>query len=154
VNSRPAWSPDGKKPVFQSRGRSRTGTYEIWTINIDGTDAKRLVGGSDRIPFWSPDGKEIVWTHGSRLWIMDTSGSHRRPLTSTPAKNLEYTGDWSPKSNMIAYLAVDDNKSSLYTVRLIRPDGRGQRTLGAIQTLSVRWSRVSSNLYYIDGPAI
>ncbi len=39
-----SWSPDGKKIAFVS---NRTGTYQIWTMNADGTDAKQLTHGPE-----------------------------------------------------------------------------------------------------------
>ena len=35
----PSWFPDGKRIAFQS---NRTGRWEVWVINADGTGAKQL----------------------------------------------------------------------------------------------------------------
>jgi Tol biopolymer transport system component len=35
----PNWFPDGKRIAFQS---NRTGRWEVWTMNADGTGAKQL----------------------------------------------------------------------------------------------------------------
>ena len=52
----PSWSPDGTRIAFTSL---RDGDYEIYTINPDGTDLKRLTDrpGNDAHCAWSPDGK-------------------------------------------------------------------------------------------------
>lgn len=39
MDETPAWSPDGKRIVFQS---TRTGRFEIWSANVDGTDARQV----------------------------------------------------------------------------------------------------------------
>ncbi|HSB67691.1 MAG TPA: hypothetical protein VLD65_14040 [Anaerolineales bacterium] len=50
-NMHPAWSPDGSQVAFVS---DRSGTSEIWAINIDGTNLRQLTnsGIPVRFPFW------------------------------------------------------------------------------------------------------
>lgn len=73
----PRWSPDGSLIAFSS---NRTGRYEIWTVNADGTDPRQITDGpGDKIwPVWSPDGSRILFTHsregrsGLSLVIIDS----------------------------------------------------------------------------------
>ena len=53
-------SPDGKRIVFTS---TRDGDIELYTMNVDGTDVRRLTQrvGYDGGAFFSPDGSRIVW---------------------------------------------------------------------------------------------
>ena len=57
----PAWSPDGKSIAFAS---NKDGEFNIYTINPDGTDLKRITTqtGNELEPNWSPDSKTIVYT--------------------------------------------------------------------------------------------
>ena len=62
----PAWSPDGTKIAFASE-REREYNWQIYTINIDGSDLTRLTefdpqGAEFAKPQWSPDGKKIICT--------------------------------------------------------------------------------------------
>jgi Tol biopolymer transport system component len=64
----PAWSPNGRKLVyFQTPGHPSRFRAEIWTMDADGSDKKRLyrsrccVGSWGR-PTWSPDGRKIVFS--------------------------------------------------------------------------------------------
>jgi len=75
----PAWSPDGKRLAFATiiepgRGNRTRAEQDIWTINHDGTNRKRLTDGqgTNLSPAWSTDGKvyfisnrsgsECVWS--------------------------------------------------------------------------------------------
>lgn len=56
----PRWSPDGKRIAFTSR---RTGDYELWVINSDGSGLRQLTEskGGHYSP-WSPDGSSIAYS--------------------------------------------------------------------------------------------
>lgn len=57
----PVLSPDGSKIVFHSdtEGHDR---YVIWTMNIDGSDKKRITQKEGLYANWSPDGKTIIFS--------------------------------------------------------------------------------------------
>jgi serine/threonine protein kinase/Tol biopolymer transport system component/Tfp pilus assembly protein PilF len=59
----PRWSPDGKRIAFSSR---RSGNYEIWSINRDGSGLQQLTRGygspGAHYSPWSPDGKHIAYS--------------------------------------------------------------------------------------------
>jgi len=49
----PSFSPDGKQIVFAS---NMSGSWELWTINVDGTNLVQLTDDEyyDAFPDWSP----------------------------------------------------------------------------------------------------
>jgi Tol biopolymer transport system component len=51
----PSWSPDGKKIIF-SRVRNNENDSEIYIMNADGSDQKKITNNSvyDGHPAWSP----------------------------------------------------------------------------------------------------
>lgn len=62
----PAWSPDGKLIAFAS-DRERFGNWQIYLIQPDGTNLKRLTQFDSQEAFfakpqWSPDGRKIICT--------------------------------------------------------------------------------------------
>jgi dipeptidyl aminopeptidase/acylaminoacyl peptidase len=60
-DSRPRWSPDGKKIAFLS---SRDGTEQVYVISLYGGESSRLTflsTGADN-ELWSPDGKWMAFT--------------------------------------------------------------------------------------------
>src|SRR5829696_6723893 len=59
-HSWPRWSPDGQRIAFTSR---RTGDYELWIMNRDGSGLRQLTqsGGGHYSP-WSADGAMIAYS--------------------------------------------------------------------------------------------
>ena len=60
MDIRPRVSPDGSKICFVS---TRDGNYEIYVMNIDGSDVVRITDNEERddFPSWHPDGNRIVY---------------------------------------------------------------------------------------------
>jgi hypothetical protein len=84
-DTNPDASPDGKKIAFMSQ---RDGNWEIYVMNIDGSEAKRLTnnGDTDGLPIWSPDGQTIAFASDRdgewAIWAMNPDGSNQRMLFS------------------------------------------------------------------------
>ncbi len=49
-NEAPAWAPDSRHITFQS---NRTGRWEVWIMNIDGSSEIQVSKGGGRSPSWS-----------------------------------------------------------------------------------------------------
>jgi Tol biopolymer transport system component len=85
----PQISPDGSKIVFCS---ARSGQFQIWTCNHDGSNAMRLTdfGASDTsAPSWSPDGQFIAFNSTRSgnydVYVMGSQGGPARQLTTDEA---------------------------------------------------------------------
>lgn len=113
----PQWSPDGSKVAFgravDCSATSLGSCYELWTVNADGTDERRLAAASlddptgpvySVEPTWSPDGDQIAYVQinekpgSSALHLVDADGGNDRWLlddVSAPA--------WSPDGTQIAF---------------------------------------------------
>lgn len=113
----PNWAPDGKSILFIS---TRSGPYNIYTIPVEGGEAKPLsnAAGSQRFAVYSPDGSKICFPssrlqpsslYGFNLYVMDAKGE----IAGSPAKRLTFGGNspghpvWSYDGRWIAYVAKD-----------------------------------------------
>jgi Tol biopolymer transport system component len=87
----PDFSPDGASLVFRrlTGPGSGTGTWEIYTVQSDGSSLARVAEGSvfRGAPDWGPSGIAFAETdaNGSRLVTMKADGSERRVILSVGA---------------------------------------------------------------------
>ena len=106
----PAWSPDGRRIAFFS---DRSGSYEIWTINPDGTALTLLTntpGANRSTPIWSPDGSRMLYIQRRGAswdtYIIDPAKpASRQVVEQLPAigGSDEYftPTSWSPDGKML-----------------------------------------------------
>ncbi len=98
----PQIAPDGARVVYVRTSmdilRDRT-RPEIWIVNADGSDHRRL--GSGRSPRWSPDGDRLAWIEGGqiRLRWMDTGETATLTQLLESPRNLR----WSPDGGRLAF---------------------------------------------------
>ena len=87
-DSQPRFSPTGERIAFVS---DRGGQTELWVINPDGSEPKKIGSGGERgdfaSPSWSPDGRHVVvskssWGLGAfELWAYHLDGGQGVQLT-------------------------------------------------------------------------
>jgi Tol biopolymer transport system component len=102
-------------------------TFEIYTMNANGTGVTRLTNNSvnDGMPSWSPDGSKIVFDSerdgNSEIYVMNADGSNPTRLTNNPAGDFDPT--WSPDGQQIAFVSERDFNREIYTMNA---DGSSQ----------------------------
>jgi len=153
----PRWSPDGSKIAFSS---NRSGDYEIWVMNADGSERQRLTrrSGLDALPSWSPDGAKIVFVGEVRdaenasnyeIFIINSDGSDPRQMTHTMSlkKHAESASEeaghshhhdtawnsvptWSPDGSLILFSSNRDSEGVTPILYTMNPDGSDQKKFG------------------------
>lgn len=86
----PSYSPDGSMIVF-TRRIDGSSPYQIYTMNSDGTNIKRLTNhpDNDEWPTFSPDGSKILFQSdrdgNNEIYVMNIDGSNVKRLTYNSA---------------------------------------------------------------------
>lgn len=139
-----------QKIAFVSK---RDGNFEIYTINEDGTDLKRLTNNKadDLKPQWSPDGTKILFLSKKgrkyELRIMNSDGSDQIKLANECT--AKYQPLWSPDGSKIVFVAKSKSKNKIYT---IEPNGSNLTCLSEIDTEGTypSWSPDGSKILYLE----
>lgn len=98
------WSPDGARIMFWVRG-------EIWVMNADGSDQKRLALGT--APMWAPDGSQIVFASSDGMYVINADGSNKRQLTKNKELMKGAAPAWSPDGSKIIFVSNEYEYSAM-----------------------------------------
>lgn len=118
----PSWSADGKKLVFSSDRDANVGdnvpvnfspinvkmkNYDVYEINADGSDMRRIVDNEfpDRAPIYSPDERYIAFESDrsgiSNIYIKDMQTGEEWPITNVLTGAFQPT--WGRNENQLAF---------------------------------------------------
>ncbi|MGB7804364.1 MAG: hypothetical protein WBM72_02065 [Actinomycetota bacterium] len=76
----PAWSPDGSTIVFQSNRCAKGERTDLYAMDADGSNLRRLTKGFAEQPTWSPDGRWLAFNSCDGLAVMNARGGEARSL--------------------------------------------------------------------------
>ena len=116
----PSFSPDGTRVAFAS---NRSGTNEIYTMRLDGSDVQALTAGTQSsMPRWSRQGRIAFRSNrdgNGEIYVMNGDGSGVVRLTESPAD--DGMPAWSPDGSRLAFASRADGRSRI----LVIPAGGG-----------------------------
>jgi len=119
MNAWPSYAPDGRQIAF---GSSRSGEFEIYVMDADGANVRRLTrsSGLDARPAWV-SGRFADRLHeqpGRKLrnLCLEQEGSEVRNLTTHPSRDDHPT--WHPDGRRLLFVSDRDGGSDLYLVRV------------------------------------
>jgi Tol biopolymer transport system component len=126
-NSDVSFSADGKQIVFVTyRDADSDGRGEIYTMNVDGTDQKRLTNNTvaDSGAAFSPDGRRIVFVSerdspNGQVYTMDADGSNVALVSASPNSS---DPSFSPDGRRIIFATANE-------IRLVDVDGSNETVI-------------------------
>ncbi len=130
---------------------NRDGNSEIYMMNEDGSDPRRLTNNSsmDTAPTWSPDGSKIAFVSNrdgsNEIYVMDSDGSNQQRLTSDAYSNS--SPSWSPSGDRVAFTSNAEGGSQIFTIDT-NGNGRSQITSGPASKYNISWHPGGQSLIY------
>ena len=96
-HTQPRWSPKGDTIVYTAR----QGTHDLWAVTPDGSNLRRLTGGTadSQGAAWAPNGRHLVFQSNRlgrwQIFAMQGDGSAQEPITQAPGDAT--SPSWSPR---------------------------------------------------------
>lgn len=147
-----ALAPDGTKVAYIEQTADLE--YNLWTMNLDGTENKMIVPCSDAAcsqPVWSPDGRRIIYEYMSlsedgygttSLWWFDIASGKAQPVfqeSRLPGTNPR----WSPDGAWLSYATPEG-------LRLYHLESGESRLIPNALGAAVQWSPDSQSILLRD----
>lgn len=125
----PAISPDGTQLAFAS---DRDGQWDIYILDFKTDGLTRITNTQtyDGEPAWSPDGQYLIYEtlNGEHLdlIIQSVSDPESAPIQLTSDAGNNFSPDWSPNGQLIAFVTDRAGRDQIWTANLQKPDERYQ----------------------------
>ncbi len=132
---RPTWSLDGTQLAFSSEnvemqpGNSES-IGELWVVNADGSQPRKLPVDEAILPSWSPHGKRIAYTHRqgvkaeAGLWTI--APDDRAPVALLTDGSRNWSATWSPDGRYVYYSSNRGGSMNLWRIAVDESSGRAR----------------------------
>jgi TolB protein len=159
LDSRPAFSPDGTRVMFDRSSLDAPSGYSLWVIGVDGTGLRRITPPDAVDPAWSPDGTRVAFVsnrqhHEFAVYVMKLVGTGLVRI-SDPSFGDAESPAWSPDGTRIAFSARKEAKPYNWDLYTVAPDGThlARLTTNPRQgEIDPAWSPDGKRIVFAAGP--
>jgi Tol biopolymer transport system component len=145
-----AWTRDGARLLVQQGAA-------LYAVRTNGSSVRLAARASGRNASWSPNGRSVAFTAGGSLYVVDSSGHHRRRLAGGVVDSKLFNGNvsWSPNGKEIAFARRDGiylvaSRGTRKPHRLaIRPRPQTHCCVGPSRFLQPRWSPTGARIAFV-----
>jgi Tol biopolymer transport system component len=132
------WSTDGMRVDYLDALSSGVGILHVVDINtgVDSLIASGVV--NDPAPAWSTDGRELVYSTGTRIGIVNLHGSNGTLFLKLNGMASSFV--WSVTSPNQVLIAVRDTSQGIYTVDISNNTSQQMDKLGA--SGPIKWTEI------------
>lgn len=151
------WSPDGKNLLFAStRSTEYPSSFELYSISVDGGQARRISKNEGKEGVYSPKGDRIAYVRGpgtwyrkgyrgssnDDIWISNADGSNNFQLTTSNCQDTSPM--WSPDGQFVYYVSEHFGTPA----NVVRQDAAGKnkpQLMTFHKDEGIRRARISGN---------
>jgi eukaryotic-like serine/threonine-protein kinase len=153
LESYPAWTPDGRRLLYDSDQGGRLQTY--WKAADGSGVAEQLTSGTQSLTPYavSPDGRHVVLRgsaadgSGSDIYVLALAGDRKpQPLIKTPASELN--AELSRDGRWLAYQSNESSRDEVY-VRPFPSVGEGRWQISTNGGRTPLWSHDGREIFYV-----
>ena len=154
LNSRPEWTPDGRRVAYYS---TRAGMPGLYWITTDGNGKPELLLATASVAnpnSWTPDGKALLYSQlnaarDADIWILPApeSGRETKPREFLRTAFNEQHAQISPDGKWVAYSSDESGQVYVYVAPFPGLGGKVQVSTQP-RTGMWRWASNSRELFY------
>lgn len=146
--SNPAWSPDGKKIVYDDCDCEAGGNSDVFIVNLETKQVINLTNNPafDATPIWSPDGSKIIFLSNrnnvSGLYMMNANGSNAIKIADGAVHA------WSAVDSLISFFS-DSSVHIMNVSTMTEKDSIPILISGEVVAPPMTWSPDNSSILFI-----
>ena len=127
--SDPSFTPDGTRIVFEHFDWLGTGLDEVWSMNLDGSDKRRVTGDGAIDPNVAPDGAKLSFK-GAEGALFVQNVDETGLVQVSPTVSVAYKSDWAPNGSRLVFTDIaDPEPNQPANIVTVRPNGADLRYL-------------------------
>jgi Tol biopolymer transport system component len=125
----PAWSRDGRQLAYTTfrtelKPTNTEGESELWVVNVESGEARRLSAGDTGLPSWSPNGLRLAFGVRPGLDIKTVAIGGGTPEPVTADASIDWNPVWAPDGRHLYFISDRGGSTNIWRVPIDEASGR------------------------------